>query len=45
MCRLIESLELRKSIGLAGLDVARTKFSFDRRNATMRDIYREAVSN
>jgi len=45
MCRLIESLELRKSIGQAALDVARTKFSFDRRNATMREIYRQALAD
>lgn len=45
MCRLIESLELRKAIGQAGLDVARTKFSFERRNATMREIYRQAAAN
>ena len=45
MCRLIESLELRRSIGQAALDVARTKFSFERRNAAMLDIYRQAVAD
>lgn len=45
MCRLIESVELRKSIGQAALDVARTKFSFERRNATMGEIYRQAVAD
>ena len=45
LCRLIDSLELRKSIGQAGLDVARTKFSFDRRNAAMREIYQRAVAD
>jgi glycosyltransferase involved in cell wall biosynthesis len=45
LCRLIESLELRRSIGLAALDVARTKFSFDRRNATMLEIYRHALAD
>lgn len=45
LCRLIESLELRKSIGLAALDVARTKFSFERRNATVREIYVQAVAD
>ena len=43
MCRLIESRDLRKSIGLAARDVARTKFSFERRNAAVLDIYRQAV--
>jgi glycosyltransferase involved in cell wall biosynthesis len=45
MCRLIESLELRRSIGQAALDVARTKFSFDCRNATMREIYHQALAH
>ena len=44
LCRLIESLELRRSIGQAALEVARTKFSFDRRNATMLEVYRRAVA-
>jgi glycosyltransferase involved in cell wall biosynthesis len=45
MCRLIESVELRRSIGQAALNVARTKFSFDRRNATMSEVYRQAVAD
>jgi glycosyltransferase involved in cell wall biosynthesis len=45
LCRLIDSAELRKSIGQAGLEVARTKFSFERRNARMGEIYREAVAD
>jgi len=45
MCRLIESLELRRSIGQAALDTARTRFSFDRRNAAMREIYRQALAD
>lgn len=44
LCRLIESLDLRKSIGQAALDVARTKFSFERRNDTMLEIYRQALA-
>jgi glycosyltransferase involved in cell wall biosynthesis len=44
MCRLIESLERRRSIGQAALDVARTKFSFERRNATVLEIYRQALA-
>jgi glycosyltransferase involved in cell wall biosynthesis len=44
LCRLIESIELRRTLGRAGLEVARTKFSFERRNAAMLDIYRQAVA-
>jgi glycosyltransferase involved in cell wall biosynthesis len=44
MCRLIDSVELRRSLGQAALTVARTKFSFERRNAIVSDIYREAVA-
>jgi glycosyltransferase involved in cell wall biosynthesis len=43
MCRLIESVALRRSIGGEALKVARTKFSFERRNATIREIYRQAL--
>jgi glycosyltransferase involved in cell wall biosynthesis len=43
LCRLIESVELRKRFGLAGMEIARTKFSFETRNATMRRIYCEAL--
>lgn len=45
MCRLIESFELRKSIGQAALNVARTKFTFERRNKAVLDIYREALAD
>jgi glycosyltransferase involved in cell wall biosynthesis len=45
LCRLIESLELRKSIGQAALEVARTKFSFERRNAAILEIYRQALAD
>jgi glycosyltransferase involved in cell wall biosynthesis len=45
LCRLIESRELRESIGLAALGVSRTKFSFDRRNAAMLQIYRQALAD
>jgi glycosyltransferase involved in cell wall biosynthesis len=44
MCRLIESVELRRSIGGAALETARTKFSFERRNAAIVDIYRQALA-
>jgi len=45
MCRLIDSLELRKSLGQAALGVARTKFSFERRNEIVSGIYRQAVAD
>jgi glycosyltransferase involved in cell wall biosynthesis len=41
--RLVESVALRKAIGLAALEVARTKFSFETRNSRMLAIYREAT--
>jgi len=41
--RLIDDFEYRKTIGLGGLEVARTKFSVERRNEIMSDIYRQAV--
>ena len=41
--RLIESPALRRTLGLGGLAVARSKFSFEIRNAKMLDIYREAT--
>ena len=44
LCRLIESIQLRRSIGQAARDVARSKFSFERRNAAMLEIYRQAVA-
>jgi glycosyltransferase involved in cell wall biosynthesis len=45
LCRLIESIELRRSIGQAARDVARSKFSFERRNAAMLEIYRQAIAD
>ena len=45
MCRLIESIDLRRSIGQAARDVARSKFSFARRNAAILDIYRQALAD
>jgi glycosyltransferase involved in cell wall biosynthesis len=44
MCRLIESPNLRETFGRAGLDTARTKFSFRERNMKMSRIYREALA-
>jgi hypothetical protein len=43
LSRLIESAELRRTIGLAALNTARSKFSFARRNEQMLQIYREAL--
>jgi len=43
LCRLIESPALRQRLGMAGLQVARTKFSFESRNERMREIYCEAL--
>jgi len=45
LSRLIESVELRRTLGVAGMQVARTKFSFETRNARMREIYREALQH
>jgi glycosyltransferase involved in cell wall biosynthesis len=44
LCRLIESIDLRRSIGLAGLEVVRTRFSFEQRNARILEIYRQALA-
>jgi len=44
ICRLIESPELRRQIGSAALERARTVFSFDQRNAQMLRVYREACA-
>jgi glycosyltransferase involved in cell wall biosynthesis len=44
LCRLIESFELRRSLGQAARDVARSKFSFERRNAAVLEIYRQALA-
>jgi glycosyltransferase involved in cell wall biosynthesis len=43
LCQLIESPELRRKLGTAGLGVARTKFSFESRNEKMLAIYQEAL--
>jgi glycosyltransferase involved in cell wall biosynthesis len=43
LCRLIESVDERRRLGMAGRDVARTKFSFEKRNLQMLEIYREAL--
>ncbi len=40
---LIESRDLRESVGLAGLHLARTKFSIENRNAQMSEIYSQAL--
>lgn len=43
LCQLIESAELRKKLGMAGVNIARTTFSFETRNERMLQIYREAL--
>ena len=43
MCRLIESAALRRTLGMRALTVARTKFSFERRNDRMLEVYEEAL--
>jgi len=43
MRELIVSPELRLQIGLAGQEVARSKFSFEERNRKMLEIYQECV--
>jgi glycosyltransferase involved in cell wall biosynthesis len=43
LCRLIESVDLREKFGKSGLEIARSKFSFDERNKKMLEIYREAL--
>lgn len=45
MSRLIESRELRRSLGRNAVATARTKYSFDRRNAAITDIYRRALAD
>ena len=44
LCRLIESVEERRRFGLAGLHVARTRFSFETRNRKMLDVYKRATA-
>jgi glycosyltransferase involved in cell wall biosynthesis len=43
LCLLIDSAELREKFGNAGLETARSKFSFEERNLKMISIYREAL--
>ena len=43
LCLLIDSATLRKTLGFAGIEIARTKFSFRKRNAKMKKIYEEAL--
>jgi glycosyltransferase involved in cell wall biosynthesis len=43
LCQLIESAELRRDLGMAGVRAARTKFSFETRNERMSEVYREAL--
>jgi len=40
---LVSNFDLRKAMGLAGLKIARQKFSFEKRNAKMAEIYRMAT--
>jgi glycosyltransferase involved in cell wall biosynthesis len=44
LCMLIESTDLRRQLGTAGQIVARTRFSFEARNAAMLKVYQEALS-
>jgi len=41
--KLIEDFEYRRRIGTAGLEVARSKFSVERRNKKMKSIYEKAL--
>jgi glycosyltransferase involved in cell wall biosynthesis len=43
LCQLIESPQLRKKLGMAGVNIARTKFSFETRNDRILEVYREAL--
>lgn len=45
LLRLIESAQLRKTIGRAALAVARSRFSFETRNSRMLEIYRTALGD
>ena len=44
LCQLIESVKLRKQLGLNGLDIAKTGFSFETRNKKMLEIYSSCFS-
>ena len=43
LCSLLESATLRTRMGERGEEIVRTKFSIQKRNARMREIYEEAV--
>lgn len=43
LCNLIESKTLRHRMGRVGIEVARTKFSFQERNRAMKEIYSEIL--
>jgi glycosyltransferase involved in cell wall biosynthesis len=43
LSQLIESAALRRRLGMAGVRIARTRFSFDARNDKMLKVYREAL--
>jgi glycosyltransferase involved in cell wall biosynthesis len=45
MLRLVESTELRLKIQSAAIENVRTRFSFDARNRTMKEIYKSAISS
>jgi glycosyltransferase involved in cell wall biosynthesis len=44
LIQLIESPSLRKKMGCASVEIARSKFSFSKRNKMMKQIYEEAIS-
>jgi len=43
LCSLIKSVYLREKLGMAGVRIARTKFSVEARNMRMLNIYRQAL--
>ena len=42
---LVSNFDLRREMGLAGLQIARSKFSFERRNAIMKKVYESALED
>lgn len=44
LCELVESADLRRFMGKAGIEITRTKFSFAARNEKMKTIYAEAMA-
>ncbi len=42
--KLVESIELRRTLGATGLEIARNQFSFSTHNKIMREIYESATS-